>query len=239
MTQPDAPARASPIRSLAKWAALGVVAVALIAAFLFRDQILRASLDPRQPFQTYRPPSAPDYASRAGWALLPADPAHPAAQDGAVDVFFVHPTTYNGGEQWNGPIDYPRAARQLTSVMLPNYAGPFARVGRLFAPRYRQASVYAMASLREDALEARAFAYGDVRAAFLAFARRYSPSRPFILVGVEQGGSLLARLLRDEIAPHPELSRRMLAAYLVQTVAPADEYRPGAAVPRRPSRICM
>ena len=231
MTAPPAPAQTDPIRTGLKIAALALLALALVAAFVFRDQILRASLDPRQPFQTYRPPPAPDYASRAGWALLPADPARPGPQDGAVDVFFVHPTTYNGGEQWNGPIAYQRAARQLSNVMLPNYAGPFARVGRVFAPRYRQASVYAMASLREDALDARRFAYGDVKAAFERWLGQYGRGRPFILVGVEQGGSLLALLLRDEIASRPDLKRRMLAAYLVQTVVPAEEYGPAAAVP--------
>ena len=231
MTEPAASARPPPFRRGLKIAGLAVLALALVAAFVFRDQILRASLDPRQPFQTYRPPPAPDYASRAGWALLPSDPAHPTAQDGPVDVFFVHPTTYNGGELWNGPIAYPRAARQLASVMLPNYAGPFARAGRVFAPRYRQASVYAMASLREDALQARRFAYGDVKAAFETWLSRYSAGRPFILVGVEQGGSLAALLLRDEIAPSPDLRRRMLAAYLVQTVIPADEHGSSAAFP--------
>ena len=50
--------------------------------------------------------------------------------------------------------------------MLPNYAGPFVRVGRLFAPRYRQASLFAQLTLRDDARDAREFAYGDVRRAF-------------------------------------------------------------------------
>ena len=231
MTEPAATTRASNLLIGLKIAGLALLAMALVAAFVFRDQILRASLDPHQPFQTYRPPPAPDYASRAGWALLPADPTRPGPQDGPVDVFFVHPTTYNGGEQWNGPIAYQRAARQLSNVMLPNYAGPFARVGRVFAPRYRQASVYAMASLREDALDARQFAYGDVKAAFERWLGQYGGGRPFILVGVEQGGSLAALLLRDEIASRPDLKRRMLAAYLLQTVVPAEEYGPAAAVP--------
>ena len=66
MTEPSAPVRPSPIRRGLKIAGLGLLALALIAAFVFRDQILRASLDPHQPYQTYRPPPAPDYASRAG-----------------------------------------------------------------------------------------------------------------------------------------------------------------------------
>ena len=215
------------------WALLGLV---LVAAFAFRNEVLRASLDPKEPFQTYRPPPAPDYARRSAWALLPSDPGRSAPSDGPVDVFFVHPTTYNGGDEWNGPIDYPRAARQLARVMLPNYAGPFARLGRVFAPRYRQASVYAMVSLRDDARDARRFAYGDVRAAFRAYLSRYSQGRPFILVGVEQGGSLAALLLRDEIARDPSLRARMVAAYFVQTVVPADDYGPGASVPACSSR---
>ncbi len=203
----------------------------LVAALAFRDRILRASLDPKVPFQTYRPPPAPDYARRAAWALLPADPAHPAAGEPAADVFFVHPTTYNGGGEWNGPIDHRRSSRLLAQVMLPNYAGPFARVGRVFAPRYRQASLYAMLSLREDARDARRFAYDDVARAFRLYLERYNAGRPFILVGVEQGGAISARLLREVVARDPGLTGRMAAVYLIQTVVPADAYGQGAPAP--------
>ena len=77
MTEPPTPVRPPPIRMGLKIAGLGLLALALVAAFVFRDQILRASLDPHQPFQTYRPPAAPQYASRSAWALLPADPGRP------------------------------------------------------------------------------------------------------------------------------------------------------------------
>ena len=219
-----------------KIAAWTIFALAMVAAFAFRNEVLRAALDPKKPFQTYRPPPAPDYAARAAWALLPPDPGRPSAADGPVDVFFVHPTTYNGGVEWNGPIAYPRAARQLSQMMLPNYAGPFARIGRVFAPRYRQASVYAMASLRDDALEARRFAYGDIDMAFLTYLARFNLGRPFILVGVEQGGALTALLVRNRIAADPALLRRMAAAYFIQTVVPADGYGPGAPAPACRSR---
>lgn len=226
----DRPARSIVAKAL-KAAGWTLLALLLIAAFGLRNEVLRASLDPKKPFQTYRPPRAPDYSSRSAWALLPADPGQIAPADGPVDVFFVHPTTYNGGEEWNGPIGYPRAARQLTHVMLPNYAGPFSRLGRVFAPRYRQASVYAMVSLREDALDARRFAYGDVLAAFRTYLSKYSQGRPFILVGVEQGGSLAALLLRQGIARDPALRARLVAAYFPQTIVPADEYGQGSQIP--------
>lgn len=221
--------------SLRQWIA-GAAAVLLVlvaaAALVFRAQVLRASLDPKQPFQTYRPPATPDYGSASAWALRPG----PSEAKGPVDVFFVHPTTYSGGEEWNGPIEHPRSRHELAEVMLPNYAGPFARIGRVFAPRYRQASLYAMLSLREDAQEARRFAYDDVRRAFQSFLDRDSGGRPFIIVGVEQGGSLADRLLRQAITPDPALRRRLVAAYLIDALTPPG---PIPACARRAEAGCL
>jgi hypothetical protein len=239
---PVLPIRALTPARVLKLGGLFALALALTAAFAFRNEVLRSSLDPKTPFQTYRPPSAPDYDRRSAWALLPATPESAQPADGAVDVFFVHPTTYSGGEEWNGPIDHARARRELATVMLPNYAGPFARVGRVFAPRYRQASLYAGLSLREDAQDARRFAYVDVRAAFLTYLSRFNGGRPFILVGVEQGGALAALLLRDEIARTPAPLERLVAAYLIQTVTPSQEYGPGSPTPvcsRRDQAQCV
>jgi hypothetical protein len=203
-----------------------VLAVLLTAAFYWRYDILRTTLDPKVPFQTYEPPPAPDYAKPAAWALLPT-----VGTKRPVDVFFVHPTSYDGGRDWNAPYDEPKAARDLARVMLPNYAEPFARTGRIFAPHYRQASLYTLLTLRDDARDARRFAYEDVQRAFRAFLSRYNDGRPIVLVGVEQGGVLAARLLDEEIAPDPALRGRLAGVYLIETVAPADQYGPGAPVP--------
>ncbi|OYX03844.1 MAG: hypothetical protein B7Z12_08705 [Caulobacter vibrioides] len=204
------------------------VALILAAAFIWRYDILSNALDPKIPFLTYKPPPAPDYGKREAWALLPAKAEAPSAGDPPVDVFFVHPTSFDGGRDWNGGIDQPKAQRFLARVVLPNYAGPFERVGRLFAPRYRQASLYTYLTLRDDARDARRFAYGDVLQAFRAYVSRYGQDRPFVIVGVEQGGSMVARLLREEIAGKPDLKRRLVAAYLIETIVPADEYGAGA-----------
>jgi len=212
-----------PRRNL--WPAIGflaALAVLLAAYAVFRGDLIRYSLDPRTPFQTYRPPPAPEYARPSAWYVLPAHAETPGPADPAADVFFVGPTTFDGGHDWNGPIGDREAERIFRQVMAPNYAGPFVRLGRIFAPRYRQASLYSLMSLSEDSRQARAFAYGDVAAAFRAWRTRYGGQRPFIVVGVEQGGTLASRLLAEEIAPDPALSRRLAAAYLIETVVPAE-----------------
>lgn len=209
----------------------GFILLLLLCAWVWRDDILRTSLDPQEPFQVYAPPPAPDYALESAWALLPSGRQMMTEGARPVDVFFVHPTTYNGGRHWNGPIDDPDSARQLRQQMIPNYAGPFDRVGRVYAPRYRQAGLYAYLTRRDDAVEARRFAYGDVERAFRIYLDRYSRGRPFIIVGVEQGGFLADRLLRDVVAPDPALRSRLVAAYLLRTVVPAGRYGPDAPIP--------
>ena len=201
---------------------LAVATVVMGAAVVWRDDILRTALDPKEPFQTYDPPPAADYTQRAGWMLMPPAEQVARPQAGDVDVFFIGPTTYDGGEHWNAPVDDAKAERLFKRVMAPNWAGPFVRVGRIFAPRYRQASLYTLLTLREDAREARRFAYGDVAQAFRAYLDHYNRDRPFVLVGVEQGGSLAARLLSQEISRRPEVRDRMVAAYLIETAALDD-----------------
>ncbi len=203
-----------------RWLRIGLAALVLVlavGAVVFRDDLMSTALDPKVPFQTYRPPPTPDYASPQAWALRPA-----ATEAAPADVFFIAPTTYDGGKHWNAPIDNAKADRLLREVMIPNYVGPFVSVGRIFAPRYRQASLYTQLTLREDAREARQFAYVDVRDAFRAYAARDNVGRPFFVVGVEQGGTLALRILAEEVATDPALRDRLVAAYMIGAVAPAD-----------------
>ena len=205
------------LRRLIIFGGAALLLLLAMAAWVWRDDIAQALLDPREPYQTYTPPPAPDYAQRSAWALLPGapQPGGPAA-----DVFFVHPTTYDGGEHWNAPIGAPAAEQVLFRSMLPNYAGPYMRMARVFAPRYRQASLYTLLTLRDDARDARRFAYEDVRRAFRLYRDRYNGGRPFLVVGVEQGGTLAARLIAEEVLPYPNL--RFAGAHLPATVVPVD-----------------
>lgn len=203
------------------YAGFALVFVLVAAVAVWRGDILRAGLDPQVPFQTYDPPPAPDYARADAWALNEAR----TPDSGPAAVFFVHSTTYDGGRDWNGPIGDPAADAYLTRVVLPNYAGPFARAGAISAPRYRQASLYTRLTLRDDAREARAFAYQDVERAFDAWLARH-PDGPIILAGVEQGAEIIDRLLRERVAPDAALRRRLVAAYLIDAVVAQEGLSP-------------
>ncbi|MES2862165.1 MAG: DUF3089 domain-containing protein [Pseudomonadota bacterium] len=201
---------------------IGIVGFALVfliatAVAVWRGDILRAGLDPQIPFQTYRPPPAPDYATEAAWVMR--DVRLPQAESAAV--FFLHSTTFDGGADWNGPIGDDRADAYLDRVVIPNYAGPFARVGAISVPRYRQASLYTRLTLRDDARDARAFAYRDAAAAFETWLGDH-PTGPLVLAGVEQGGELIDRLVKERIAGDAALRTRVVAVYLIDTLVAAD-----------------
>jgi hypothetical protein len=196
---------------------VGIVLLVGATVGVYWGDLQQTALDPKAPFQTYQPPPAPDYARAEAWSLRPKGPA-----DAAADVFFIAPTTYKGGRHWNAPIDDAETAEAFRETMAPNYVGPFVSLARVYAPRYRQASLYSLLTLREDAREARRFAYGDVAEAFRTYLQHDNGGRPFILVGVEQGGTLGLRLLEEEIARDPLLRSRLVTAYLIDTVAPAD-----------------
>tara|TARA_R110002051_G_scaffold32382_2_gene72974 strand:- start:46680 stop:47906 length:1227 start_codon:yes stop_codon:yes gene_type:complete len=196
---------------------IALLVVLLLAAWVFRDQVYRTFQDPGVPFQTYTPPAGADYASADGWYVRDVfgDEDEPA-------VFFVHPTTYSGGSNWNGQLDKPSTVDAVTEVILPNYAGPFAKAGALYAPRYRQASLYAFMNNREDSLRARRFAYDDIQRAFDAFAAQIGDTRPIILAGYGQGGLDVLGLLLDRFATDEALRDRLVAAYVIESPLPLD-----------------
>ena len=196
---------------------LALAGLLIVAALVFRDQVYRTFQDPGVPFQTYSPPAGADYAEAAGWYVRDAftDADEPA-------VFFVHPTTYSGGANWNGQLDKPSSVEAVTSVMLPNYAAPFAKAGALYAPRYRQASLYAFMNNREDSLRARLFAYADIQRAFDAFNAQIEDTRPIILAGYGQGGLDVLGLLLDRFAEDEALRTRLVAAYVIESPVPLD-----------------
>ncbi len=203
----------------------GGAALMLIIAVSFQDNLFRYWHNPREPFQTAAPPAAPNYAQADAWAVRPskatpdADPPDGAAPTPAV--FFVHPSTFWGVSAWNAPLDQPHAVRRLDHWALPTFAGPFLEVAPVWAPRYRQASLYSFLTHHYDARRARALAYEDVAQAFRAFLAAIPKDQPIVIAGVEQGGLHALGLLQHR-ARSRAVRRRLVAAYVIEQATPLD-----------------
>jgi hypothetical protein len=167
---------------------------------------------------------APDYAQAASWAAWPGRespaafvPQGVAQQDGvrAVDVFFIHPTGYLNGGDWNSPLNAKSRTEENTQWMLANQASAFNGCCNVYAPRYREASIFRWWSASDDiAQKAMDFAYADVLRAFDHYIANENKGRPFIIASHSQGTWHALRLIQDKI-DGTSLQPSMIAAYII------------------------
>ena len=142
--------------------------------FGMQGVILTSCIFPLRKFDNARKPNAPDYSKTETWAALPnkednADLTIDNAgiidsQDSAkADVFFIHPTTYRIGILWNGRMTKKRVNKRTDKLPIRYQASVFNGSCKVYAPRYRQASLVTYLDKKGNAPKVFAFAYQDRR----------------------------------------------------------------------------
>ena len=199
-----------------------LVLVGAVAYRMFGNDLLRRALVPSVAFRTE--PTIPSrlYADKAMWFArpgltnTPVDWLPPGVQPtpaGNAEIFFIHPTSFVGTDRWNAVLD-DAETNDRARIFLRGQASAFSAAGRVWAPRYRQATFGAFLTSEDAANQALDLAYHDIESAFDRFLEEVDPKRPIILAGHSQGGLHLTRLLREKVAGTP-LARRIVAAYVV------------------------
>lgn len=138
--------------------------------------------------------------------------------DRGIDCFYVYPTVTN----------VPRANAQAAlgaqeQAILKYQAARFSQVCNVYAPVYRQATLWGFApglalASKGDSPQFQAarrpfdVAYSDVRAAWHAYLARHNNGRGVVLIGHSQGSGLLIRLLREEIDADPAQRNLVVSA---------------------------
>ena len=185
--------------------------------------------------KTYGPTSAfvapelekVDYTNLRHWA------AHPDKKDNAdkiprtdriasstlkADVFFIHPTIYNGkGEDlpWNPSITDIELNKKVDNTTIKFQASAFNDAGRVFAPRYRQAHSFSYSTEdKASAKKALELAYADVKNAFEHYLKYYNNGRPIIIASHSQGTTHAGPLIK-EFFDNTLLQQQLVAAYLI------------------------
>ena len=204
------------------------IGITAIFAFIFRGQIgmiaMMAFMAPSLTFEEDERPKAPDYADAYYWAAMAnKDDASDITPNGveahiqgeaAVDVFFVHPTTYVSSEHWNQPLDSEATNERTDDWVMRDQASIFNGCCNVYAPRYRQATLFSFQDLEGDGGRALDLAYQDIKEAFEYFLEAFNQDKPFIIAGHSQGSFHVDRLLREEIAG-TQLENMLVAAYPV------------------------
>jgi hypothetical protein len=159
------------------------------------------------------PIKATDYQQRSHWLYLPTQPFH------KVDVFYLYPTEYTKPDP-SAPIICPvndPSMMQGAQVAFQRQATAFRTFANIYAPYYRQADSASRAALpQKEQVEIVAGAPTvDGIAAFKHFIKHFNDGRPFILVGHSLGSNVMANLLAQYMGKHPQVYKRMIAAYVV------------------------
>ena len=176
---------------------------------------------------------APNYAKLDSWAALPTtrdaadvapkDDSLPEAQAAAaVDVFYIHPTTFRSTTRWNQELPDQETDGWTDVSVIARQASAFNACCKIYAPRYRQAAISAVLDPTRG-MEAYAFAYDDVKRAFAYFIEHLNSGRPFMIVGHSQGAFHAIRLLEEAVDGTP-LRDRMVAAYVIGIGVPSGTF---------------
>ncbi len=173
----------------------------------------------------------PNYADIKYWA------AHPDKKDPSdsipfpiryeynanpiADVFFVYPTSYLDPAKptgWNASLQDTKTNIYTDYSSILYQASVFNEVGKIYAPRYRQAHIKSYTPEgHADTLKAIAafeLAYEDVKKSFEFYLANYNHDRPIIIAAHSQGSTHAIRLLKEYFDDKP-LSKKLIAAYVV------------------------
>ena len=211
-----------------KWVS-GIAVIVLLAlgvSYLFREQIIfglmKYQMAPDAAFDEKLAPPALEYSKDDAWAALPnmkdnadfvPEQLEQRTEPSEVAVFFVHPTTYLSDDGWNAPTDDPESSKFRDDLVLRAQASAFNACCDVYAPKYRQATLWSFMDETGSGDKARAFAFADIERAFDEFLKRIG-DKPFIIAGHSQGGDHTVRLLKSKITGTP-LKDRLVAAYPV------------------------
>lgn len=206
----------------------------LLIFLAFNVGILKYVSAQKTTFAEETHPSPPDYSKTENWAALPfrTDVADvlPKGETWVsdslkeVDVFYVHPTIYTKGSQWNAGLDMKKINRRVDKYPVRLQASVFNATCRVYAPRYRQAIVQVFYNASDDGQKALDLAYSDVKRAFQYFLKHNNDERPFIIAGHSQGSYHTRRLLQEFIDT-TALKNRMVAAYVIGFTMHEDMYQ--------------
>lgn len=184
--------------------------------------------------------NTPDYSDLHYWAAHPfkKDPADSVPkplksnyqQDSVVDVFFIHPTTYTDDQLpygYSAPINNVELNTKTDYTSILFQASIFNEVGRVFAPRYRQANLQAYfpknATDSTASIAAFELAYADIRTAFEYYLNHHHADKPIVIAAHSQGTTHGKRLLKEFFDNKP-LHNKLVAAYLIGLPVAENEY---------------
>lgn len=171
-------------------------------------QVALKKMKPTYSFTNDSIPKAPDYADSNDWFLYQSE------GNEEVDVFFIHPTTYQSSRNWNQPLeDSLNTAKTIRKSIEPQ-ALLFDSIANVYAPRYRHATFYSFFDSDSNGVQALDLALGDIRSAFEYYMANENNGKALIIASHSQGSLLGIKLLKEKRI-QDLIGDRLVIAYLI------------------------
>lgn len=179
---------------------------------------------PLHTFEEEIPKPTPEYNNLANWM------AHPNKFDGSdllpenlisdtlcldsIDVFYVYPTIYTKGNQWNADINDLKLNQQIDEMALQNQANVFSGIANIYSPTYRQMHYHGYKD-NSNGVKAFDLAYSDIENAFKYYLKHFNKGNRIVLAAHSQGTHHLQKLFTDYLLKNDTILKRIELAYLV------------------------
>ena len=154
-----------------------------------------------------------DYSLGAHWLNIPTE----AAKE--VDVFYLYPSSWakvNAEDPIICKIDNPVMLEQ-SKLAYDRQATAFETIANIYAPYYRQDDAGSTLQMPVEKQQdiVKGVPLTDAAAAFEYYIEHYNNGRPFILASHSQGSNVMIYILQDYMKAHPDVYKRMVAAYVI------------------------
>jgi Protein of unknown function (DUF3089) len=132
----------------------------------------------------------------------------PRARKPKIDCFYIYPTVSDDKTE-NSDLSIDPEEISIAQYQ----AARFSQRCRVFAPMYRQLTLQGLGSTPSP--QALLTAYGDVRAAWKEYMRRFNKGRGVVLIGHSQGSGMLQELVHQKIDRSPAARSKLISAILL------------------------
>lgn len=181
------------------------------------------------PYRKYKntpQPSPPNYSQSKYWAALPDKKDSADFQstkygivdnqkNAKADVFFVPPTNYLKGTDWNASVDDTALTFLTANVYAKYLPSAFNGSCKVYMPHIRSANLAAYFANKKNSKQALNLAYSDVKAAFLYYLNHYNKGRPIVIASHSQGTDYAILLLKEFFDSDSPLNKQLVEAYVV------------------------
>ncbi len=139
----------------------------------------------------------------------------------SIDVFFIYPTIYTKGDQWNADVNNEKLNKKINNTSIAYQASVFTGIANVYSPLYRQMHLHGYnvnnkgVNQLHNVYKAFDLAYEDVETAFKYYLKHFNKGNRIVIASHSQGTNHAEKLFTDYILLNESVLKKVELAYLI------------------------